>query len=88
MELPSSLNRKTLKRVFSKLPDRTWEYLFDHERDNGLAGCRTKGFGSREVWYSTDQVKSWLVARCYYLPEDFEQAPSKPGSRWVQLMAA
>lgn len=88
MELPSSLNRKTLKRVFFRLPDRTWEYLFDHEKENGLAECRIKGYGGKELWYSTDQVKSWLVARCYYLPEDFGKALEKPASRWVQLMVA
>lgn len=73
MDLPDKLNRKAVVANFDNLSPKTWEYLFDHEKENGLAECRTEGWGARHVWYATKPLMAWLVARCYYMPHEFEQ---------------
>jgi hypothetical protein len=71
--IPDKLNRKRLKFYFDKLAPETWEYLFDHEKENGLASCRTQGFGVRAAWYSTAAVMKWLMERNYYAEEEFQR---------------
>lgn len=71
MRLPNSLNRKAVKRNFDKLANETWDYLFDHDRGNGLFECRTQGWGCRHIWYDTDKLKSWLASRSYYSEDDY-----------------
>ncbi len=86
MKLPEKLNRKALKLNFTKLSNETWEYIFDHEKENGLVSCRTEGYGVKLLWYSTDAVKSWLVNRCYYMPEDFDEKPRRLAGPWSALL--
>lgn len=88
MNLPDKLNRKRIKFHFHKLGDRTWDYLFDHEKENGLSTCRTPGFGTKTAWYSSDAVKLWLVARNYYGIDDFSnRQPAKRATPWSALEA-
>lgn len=86
MNLPDRLNRKAIKLAFTKVSDATWEYLFDHEKENGLVKCRTKGWSERLIFYSTPKLKEWLVGRCYYLPGDFETRRQQPASPWAGVL--
>ena len=86
MKLPPRLDRKTIKAVLTKLSNETWDYLFDYEKENGLAQCRTAGWNSKVICYDTEQLKTWLMERCYYLPEDFEAKSSRPASPWSALL--
>lgn len=87
MELPQKLRRAAVKAHFAKIPSNRWEYLFDHEKENGLGECRVRGHGIRPAWYSTSALKLWLLSQGYYVPEDFE--PSTPlvrqNSPWAPL---
>lgn len=87
MKLPDSLNRKAVKRAFPRVADATWEYLFDHEKENGLVQCRAESWSAKIIFYRTDALKQWLVARCYYLPEDFEAKEHRRASPWAALVA-
>ncbi len=86
MNLPDKLNRKTVAAKFNKLNAKSWEYLFDHEKENGLLQCRTEGWGERVIWYSTKRVKKWLIDRGHYFPEDFEIQPRRQAGMWTSLM--
>lgn len=72
-KLPEKLTRKALKLNFFKLSEKTWDYLFDHERENGLNACRTQGWGVKKAFYSTEKIRDWLIERNYYTAEDFEE---------------
>jgi hypothetical protein len=85
--LPQKLKRSALKFHFYKVSGRTWEYLFDHEKENGLAACRVQGFTIRMAWYSTEAVIRWLIERNYYSPEDFQRAPEKKMPSWCTPVA-
>lgn len=88
MNLPPKVNRKRVKMHFTLLSERTWEYLFDHEKENGLVFCRTKGFDAKAVWYDTECLKRWLVERNYYAPDDFASKQGVPSaSPWDTLKA-
>lgn len=71
MKLPDKLNRKAVKLNFDKLSPETWDYLFDHEKENGLLKCRTQGWGVKHAWYATALLMTWLVIRNYYSQDDF-----------------
>lgn len=73
MQLPDKLNRKAVVSSFDNLSPKTWEYLFDHEKENGLAECRTKGWDGKRIWYATKPLMTWLVVRCYYMPHEFDE---------------
>lgn len=85
--LPDKLCRKAVKKVFDKLSNETWEYLFDHDKENGLSECRTQGWGVKKVWYSTSALMTWLVDRGYYLPSEFDEssAPLRTVNHWSAL---
>lgn len=85
MKLPDKLNRRAVVSNLDKVNPKTWEYLFDCEKVNGLAACRTKGCGIKHVWYATELLMIWLVERGYYLPEDFEEKKKVRPSRWADL---
>lgn len=87
MNLPDKLNRKRIKFHFHKLGDRTWDYLFDHEKENKLVECRTQGFGVKTAWYSTEDVKRWLIERNYYAPDDFSGKANTRATPWSSLDA-
>lgn len=72
LKLPDKFNRKAVKSNFDKLPPETWDYLFDYEKENGLASCRTTGWGVRFAWYSTEALKRWLIDHGYYTQSDFD----------------
>jgi hypothetical protein len=86
MNLPDKLNRKAVKLNFTKLSNETWEYLFDYEKQNGLAQCRTPGWGVKHAWYATKSLKGWLIEHCYYTPEDFEPRQHRRASPWSALL--
>ena len=91
MKLPDKLNRKAVKANFVRLGDATWDYLFDHEKDNGLLKCRTKGWGRKHAWYSTKNIKKWLIDRGYYMPDDLDESLSRParnGNPWAGLQVS
>ena len=85
MKLPDKLCRKAVKEKFNKLSNETWKYLFDHEKENGLAECRTNGWGVKKVWYATGSLKYWLVDRGYYMPDDFDTKPRRLAGPWSGL---
>jgi hypothetical protein len=87
MKLPEKLNRRAVKANFEKVPGATWEYLFDHEKENGLAECRTKGWGNKHAFYATQQLMQWLVDRGYYALVDFkpEKDLIRQDSPWAVL---
>lgn len=70
MEKPQRLNRKAVKDKYRKLSGATWDYLFDHEKENRLAECRTEEPG-RLVFYSRAKIERWLVERAHYREEEF-----------------
>lgn len=65
MKLPHKLNRKAVKLLYDKLDEATWEYLFDHEKDNGIHECRVPSDG-RKAYYSREQLKVWLIQEGHY----------------------
>lgn len=81
MKLPTKLNRRAIRLNFTRLSEATWDYLFDHEKENGLGECRTKGWGVKHAWYETAALMLWLVDHGYYAMEDFKPAatPSTSG---------
>ena len=87
MTLPNKLNRKAIKQTFDKVSEQTWEYLFDHEKENGLSRCRTKGWGVKQAWYSSKAIVRWVKDRGYYQPDDFEprEPPVRQNSPWAPL---
>lgn len=87
MKLPEKLNRKRIKFHFHKLGDRTWDYLFDHEKDNGLTGCRVPGFGTKTAWYSSAAMKHWLIERNYYAVDEFDEKKQSAATPWSALLA-
>lgn len=72
MRTPPKLNRKAVALTFGRLSPETWRYLFEHEKENGLAECRTPGWGVRVVWYSAEALQLWLIARGDYTAREFE----------------
>lgn len=70
--LPDKLTRLAVKRCFDALTEARWEYLFEQERMNGLAICRTEG-PFKKAYYSTPALCAWLITEGYYRPEDFER---------------
>ena len=86
MNPPDKMTRKALKEQFHKVSFETWDYLFDHEKENGLAQCRTQGFDRKMVWYDTKQVKQWLVCHCYYAIDDFKAKRHITASPWAGLV--
>jgi hypothetical protein len=87
MKLPEKLNRRAVKANFDKVPGATWEYLFDHEKENGLGACRTTGWSVKQAFYATKPLIQWLIDRGYYTPADFKLAPDlvKSDSPWAVL---
>ena len=61
MIYPETLIRKAVIFYFNELGEKTWEYLFDHEKTNGLMKCRVSGKDSRHIWYSAEKIARWLV---------------------------
>ena len=89
MRLPEKLTRKAIRLNFVRLSPETWDYLFDHEKENGLSKCRTKGWGVKKAWYATATLNKWLIDMGYYMPDDFERkAPLVLDSNpWGQLVS-
>lgn len=87
MKLPDRLHRKAVKANFDKVSGATWEYLFDHEKENGLAACRTSGWTVKCAFYATQPLIQWLVDRGYYTAADFRAAEPvvKSNSPWSVL---
>ena len=73
--LPDKLTRRAVKRCFEALTEGRWEWLFEHEADNGLAACRVDG-PFKKAYYSTPRLAAWLITEGYYRPEDFERKTS------------
>lgn len=88
MSLPDKLNRRAVRLNFDKLSPETWDYLFDHEKENGLSECRTQGWGVKHAWYATKPLIEWLLNRGYYVPEDFQPKTQHQldRSRWAGLV--
>ena len=73
LKLPETFVRAAVKRNFDKISLETWDYLFDYEKENGLAQCRVPPeWGIRRAWYSVTAIKAWLVDRGYYTLKDFD----------------
>lgn len=70
---PETVVRSAITRNFDKISPETWGYLFDYEKENGLAECRVPApWGIRRAWYSVSAVKKWVINRGYYSPDDFD----------------
>lgn len=87
MKLPQRLHRKAIKEQLRKLSAATWDYLFDHEKENGLYECRTESWNEKVLCYDTEKLKQWLIDRCYYLPADFDGRVARVPGKWSALMA-
>ena len=73
LKLPEKVVRAAVKRNFDKVDLKTWDYLFDYEKENGLSQCRVEPeWGIRRAWYSIAAVKVWLIDRGYYTLTDFD----------------
>ena len=72
---PFRANRRALKAIFIKVDAKTWEYLFDAEKHNGLHEHRVKG-PLCQAFYNTSGVMDWLCEMGYYTPAEFERAES------------
>lgn len=87
MELPPKTTRKIAPTIFPKVSEKSWEYLFDHEKENGLVQCRVEGWNEKVVVYDTAKLKKWLIDHCLYLPDDFSNKPLRAASPWSALLS-
>ena len=72
--LPDSLSRKAVKRNFTNVPEATWEYLFDYEKQNGLHEIRVPGPGTmKRPYYDTEKLMKWLVNAGYYTEAELSE---------------
>ena len=74
--LPDRICRRAAKKCFTKLNEPTWNYLFRHEKENGLHALRAKDEHAR-AYYRTDDLMKWLVKEAYYTPADFDDSPNQ-----------
>ena len=87
-KLPDKLTRKAVRLNFTKLGPETWNYLFDHEKENGLRKCRTNGWGVKKAWYATKPLIKWLIDMGYYMPADFDpKSPTTDNNPWIGLVS-
>lgn len=86
MDLPDKLNRKAVVAIFDNVSPKTWQYMFNYEKHNGLAACRTEGYGEKHAWYSTKALMQWMVECGHCSPQDFEEKKQpRPESHWAGL---
>ena len=81
--LPDRLCRKAVRKCFTKVNEPTWNYLFRHEKENGLRAIRAKDEHER-AYYRTIDLMKWLIKEAYYTPAEFDDTP-QPGNRWNGL---
>lgn len=70
MKLPARLSRKAVKQFFDKVSEARWEYLFRHEKENGIHELRVAG-PFEKAYYSGEGIKEWLLTEGIYNPGDF-----------------
>lgn len=85
MKLPQKLSRKAVKQFFPKLSEVRWEYLFRHEKENGIHELRVSGPFDK-AYYSGEGIKEWLLTEGTYKPDDFFASQSAATSRWDGLV--
>ena len=81
--LPHKLTRKALKRCFDNVSEKTWDYYYDHEKENGLAEFLISN-GHRIVVYDSKGVIQWLISKGHYAPNEFQNQP-KLSRHWADL---
>ena len=69
--LPKKLCRNAVKAHFTKLRPETWDWLFAHEKKNGLYQLRIKG-PFQKAYYRTEELIQWLIMEDHYVAEEFK----------------
>lgn len=78
--LPKKLCRKAVISHFTKLTASQWEWLFAHEKKNGLHALRVKGNFGYKAYYRTEGIIQWLVSEDHYVSEEFKPERSNSWS--------
>ena len=73
MQLPKKLTRRAIIQEFTKISEGRWEYLFEHEKENGISEFRVDGHFSK-AYYLTDGIVDWLLTEAIYRRSDFDDA--------------
>ena len=81
--LPKKLCRNAVKSHFTKLLPNQWDWLFAHEKTNGLHALRIKG-PFKKAYYRTQGLVQWLVCEDHYTAEEFKPIPKQAGA-WATL---
>lgn len=83
--LPDSLSRKSVKMHFHKLTEAQWDWLFAHEKSNGLHALRVEGPYQQKAYYRTEGLIHWLVRESHYRADEFGQKAAAPKGPWSGL---